>query len=94
MREGNDWILESLASFDTEESLTITMKNGDVVTVKVTDAQPSEGNLGAIGNDDDVVVSVNKACGEDPTGDAVTGKSPGEGYVQAETRNDVWNLDR
>ena len=37
--EGNDWTLESLAPFDTEESLTITMKNGDVVTVKVTDDQ-------------------------------------------------------
>ena len=37
--EGNDWTLESLAPFDTEESLTITMKNGDVVMVKVTDDQ-------------------------------------------------------
>lgn len=37
--EGNDWTLESLAPFDTEESLTIAMKNGDVFTVKVTDAQ-------------------------------------------------------
>ena len=34
-----DWELESLQPFDTDESLTITMKNGDVVTVKVTDAQ-------------------------------------------------------
>ena len=37
--EGDDWTLESLAPFDTDESLTITMKNGDVVTVKVTDLQ-------------------------------------------------------
>ena len=37
--EDNDWTLESLQPFDTEESLTITMKNGDVITVKVTDAQ-------------------------------------------------------
>lgn len=37
--EGNDWTLESLAPFDTEESLTITMNNGDAVTVKVTDLQ-------------------------------------------------------
>ena len=35
----DDWILESLKAFDTEEALTITMKNGDVVTVIVTDAQ-------------------------------------------------------
>ena len=38
-KEGDDWTLESLQAFDTEESLTITMKNGDVVTVKVTDDQ-------------------------------------------------------
>ena len=37
--EDDDWTLESLQAFDTEESLTITMKNGDVVTVKVTDDQ-------------------------------------------------------
>ena len=37
----DDWTLESLAPFRTEESLSITMKNGDVVTVKVTDTQES-----------------------------------------------------
>ena len=47
---GNDWTLESLAPFDTGESLTITMKNGDVVTVKVTDAQgdPLDGALTSV----------------------------------------------
>lgn len=34
-----DWILQSLQPFDTDETLTITMKNGDVVTIKVRDAQ-------------------------------------------------------
>lgn len=34
-----DWTLESLQAFSTEETLTITMKNGDVVTVRVTDSQ-------------------------------------------------------
>ncbi len=34
-----DWELESLEPFTTEENLTITMNNGDVITVKVTDAQ-------------------------------------------------------
>ena len=34
-----DWTLTSLKPFDTEESLTITMKNGDVFEVNVTDAQ-------------------------------------------------------
>ena len=36
---GNDWTLKSLKPFNTEETLTITMKNGDVVVVKVTDLQ-------------------------------------------------------
>ncbi len=34
----SDWALISLRDFDTQESLTITMKNGDVYTVRVTDA--------------------------------------------------------
>ena len=33
-----EWILTSLEPFDSEETLTVTMKNGDVITVKVTDA--------------------------------------------------------
>ena len=37
--EADDWVLISLLPFDTEESLTVTMKNGDVFTVKVTDAK-------------------------------------------------------
>ena len=45
-----DWELESLAPFDTEESLTITMKNGDVITVKVTDSQAG-GDLAAFVTD-------------------------------------------
>ena len=40
-----DWLLTSLAPFTSEEALTITMKNGDVVTIKVTDAQYGEGNI-------------------------------------------------
>ena len=37
--EAGDWALISLKAFDTEETLTITMKNGDQFVVKVTDAQ-------------------------------------------------------
>lgn len=39
--EADDWTLESLEPFTSEETLAITMKNGDVVTVKVTDDQES-----------------------------------------------------
>ena len=38
-RKGADWSLKSLVPFNTEEALTITMKNGDVLKVKVTDDQ-------------------------------------------------------
>lgn len=34
-----DWALVSMKAFDTEESLTITMKNGEVLIVRITDAQ-------------------------------------------------------
>ena len=37
--EAGDWALISMLPFDTEESLTVTMKNGDQFVVKVTDAQ-------------------------------------------------------
>lgn len=38
-KEDNDWILMSLKAFDTEENLTVIMKNGDQFEIKVTDAQ-------------------------------------------------------
>ena len=34
-----DWVLTSLAPFSTEETLTISMKNGDEITIDVTDDQ-------------------------------------------------------
>lgn len=34
-----DWALVTLKAFDTEEQLTITMANGEVFTIKVTDAR-------------------------------------------------------
>ncbi len=36
-----DWALISLQPFDTQETLTVTMNNGDVFTIAVTDAQIS-----------------------------------------------------
>ena len=37
--QAGDWVLVSLQPFDTEETLTITMNNGDQTELKVTDAQ-------------------------------------------------------
>ena len=43
---GSDWLLRSLAPFDTDEALTLTLNNGQNVEIKVTDAdgepQPEE----------------------------------------------------
>ena len=36
--KAGDWALISMLPFDTEESLTVTMKNGDEFTIRVTDA--------------------------------------------------------
>lgn len=47
--KAGDWALISLKPFDTEESLTVTMKNGDQWVVKVTDAQISANVLTADG---------------------------------------------
>ena len=41
MVKAGDWALISLKPFDTEESLTVTMKSGEKFVVKVTDAQIS-----------------------------------------------------
>ena len=39
MIKAGDWALISLKAFNTEETLTITMKNGDQFVIKITDAQ-------------------------------------------------------
>ena len=46
--EAGDWALISLLPFETEETLTVTMKSGDVFVVRVTDEQPNP--MGLDGN--------------------------------------------
>lgn len=36
-RENTDWVLQSLNSFDTTEALTLTLTNGDTISIEVTD---------------------------------------------------------
>ncbi|MBQ8080330.1 MAG: hypothetical protein IJ240_00355, partial [Clostridia bacterium] len=36
-QQAGDWLLSSLAPFDTEETLTLTLTNGQTVAIKVTD---------------------------------------------------------
>ncbi len=49
--ENGDWALISLRPFTSEETLTVTMVNGDQFTVKVTDAQISTHVITADGED-------------------------------------------
>ena len=52
-----DWVLVSLRPFDTVETLTVTMKNGDVWTIRVTDAQLSKDVITASGETFTITVS-------------------------------------
>ena len=49
--EAGDWALISVLPFESEETLTVTMKNGDQWTVMVTDAQLSTHVITADGED-------------------------------------------
>ncbi len=53
-----DWVLISLKPFKTEETLTVTMINGDVFTIKVTDAQDP---FGLDGQSFEIVVNNSRA---------------------------------
>ena len=48
--DGPDWALMALQPFDTEEALVITMLDGSVLTVKVTDEQNAPMTTDATGN--------------------------------------------
>ena len=49
--ESGDWVLISVQPFTSEESLTVTMKNGDQFAVKVSDAQISTHVITSKGDD-------------------------------------------
>ena len=52
-----DWALISMQPFISEETLTVTMKNGDQFTVKVTDAQLKKKVISASGETYEVIVT-------------------------------------
>ncbi len=54
--EAGDWALISMLPFTSEESLTIVMKNGDVITIKVTDAQIKKTVISASGETFEITV--------------------------------------
>ena len=47
--EAGDWALISVQPFTSEETLTVTMKNGEVFTIRVTDAQIKKTVIDATG---------------------------------------------
>ncbi len=52
-----DWALISLQAFDTEEYLTVTMKNGDQFKIKVTDGQLQQYVISASGDTYEITVT-------------------------------------
>ena len=52
-----DWALISLQPFDTEEVLTVTMKNGEAFTIQVTDAQMKKSVISASGETYEITVT-------------------------------------
>ena len=60
--ESGDWALISVQPFTSEEELTVTMKNGDVFTIQVTDAQISTMFLSDSGELFEVTVTYSEAA--------------------------------
>ena len=52
-----DWALISLQAFTSEESLTVTMKTGEVLTIKVTDGQIKKTVISASGETYEITVT-------------------------------------
>ena len=55
--EASDWALISLQPFTSEETLTVTMKDGEVFTIQVTDAQIRKTMIDARGNTWEIIVT-------------------------------------
>ena len=61
--EVGDWALISLKAFDTEESLTVTMKNGEQFVIQVTDAQIQKNYISASGETYTITVTYGLQAG-------------------------------
>ena len=66
-----DWALISLMPFTSEESLNVTMKNGDVFVIRVTDAQIRKTVISASGEAYDITVTFDDDTGIPDTADLV-----------------------
>ena len=61
--ESGDWALISMLPFLSEESLTVTMKTGEVFTIKVTDAQITKTVIDAKGDTWEITVTYGEDAG-------------------------------
>ena len=61
--KSGDWALISLRPFESEETLTVTMKNGDVFTISVTDGQIRTRILSADGETWEITVTFDDKAG-------------------------------
>ena len=75
--QAGDWALISLRSFETEETLTVTMKNGDTFEIRVTDP-PGPGNVTS-NNLEDFLTNVSIAAPTNEQGAYVI--EPGTSYT-------------
>ena len=82
--DAGDWALISMQPFTSEESLTVTMKNGDQFVVKVTDAQISTHVITADGEDYVITVTYGPEAGI-PEGATLEAEEIPEGTDQYET---------
>ncbi len=57
-----DWALISLAPFDTNETLTITLEDGSVITIRVTDAQLKKTVITASGEAYEITVIYDRSA--------------------------------
>ena len=71
--KAGEWGIISLKPFESEETLTITMDNGDVCIIRVTDAQE---NPYGLGGKSFVVVNYRKTTTYDKIGNTWTGAYP------------------
>ena len=82
--EAGDWALISVQPFTSEETLTVTMKNGEVFTIRVTDAQISTHVITADGEDYIITVTYGPEAGI-PDGAELTAKELLPGTEEYET---------
>ena len=88
LEEENDWLLTSLKAFDTREDLTITMKDGTVYQIRVTDATDPEIIVGGGGFD-----NVDEDHRDYNDNNEVVWNADGDGHLDTQTYPNIYHND-